>query len=143
MTQNETIRIGVGAVVFRGEEILLVKRGKPPFKGQWSIPGGGLEFGERLEDGVRREVMEETGLDIKICGLIGVFEGLPEDFGQLAHTVMIDYYADWVAGEPIAADDAADAAFFSMDEAQERLAWDETRRAVAMAIEMRKTRQAQ
>lgn len=139
MTQNETIRIGVGAVVFRGQEILLVKRGKPPFKGHWSIPGGGLEFGERLKDGVRREVMEETGIDINIRGLIGVFEGLPADFGQLAHTVMIDYFADWVAGEPVAADDAADAAFFPMEDAQERLAWDETRRAVAMAIEMRKT----
>lgn len=142
MTQNETIRIGVGAVVFRGAEILLVKRGKPPFKGHWSIPGGGLEFGERLEDGVRREVMEETGLTIEIRGLIGVFEGLPADFGQIAHTVMIDYSADWVAGDPVAADDAAAAAFFPMNEARERLAWDQTRRAVAMAIEMRNGEQA-
>ncbi len=137
MAKNETIRIGVGAVVFRGEEVLLVKRGRPPFKGHWSIPGGGLEFGERLEDGVRREVMEETGMTIEIGGLIGVFEAMPEDTGQLTHTVMVDYHAEWVAGEPVAADDAADAAFFSFDEARERLSWDETRRAVAMAIECR------
>ncbi len=141
MKQNETIRIGVGAVVFRGEEVLLVKRGKPPFKGHWSIPGGGLEFGERLKDGVRREVMEETGLEIEIGGLIGVFEAMPEDTGQLTHTVMVDYVANWVAGEPVAADDAADAAFFSFDEARERLSWDETRRAVAMAIDMRDKKQ--
>ncbi len=140
MAKNETIRIGVGAVVFRGEGVLLVKRGRPPFKGHWSIPGGGLEFGERLEDAARREVMEETGLEIKICGLIGVFEAMPEDVGQLTHTVMVDYVADWVAGEPIAADDAAEAAFFAFDEARKQLSWDETRRAVAMAIDMRERR---
>ncbi len=140
MTKNETIRIGVGAVVFRGEEVLLVKRGKPPFKGHWSIPGGGLEFGERLEDAARREVMEETGLEIEITGLIGAFEAMPEDIGQLTHVVMIDYHAEWIAGEPVAADDAAEAAFFSFDEARERLSWDDTRRAVSMAIEMREQR---
>ncbi len=137
MEKKETIRIGVGAVVFRGDEVLLVKRGKPPFQGHWSIPGGGLEFGERLEDAVRREVMEETGLEIAVRGLIGVFEAMPADVGQLTHTVMIDYYAEWVSGEPVAADDAADAGFFSFDEARRRLSWDETRRAVAMAIDMR------
>jgi len=137
MEKNETIRIGVGAVVFRGEEVLLVKRGKPPFEGHWSIPGGGLEFGERLEAAATREVMEETGIEVKIGALIGVFEAMPDDVGQLTHTVMVDYCAEWSAGEPIAADDAADAAFFSFDEARKRLSWDETRRAVAMAIDMR------
>ena len=137
---NETVRIGVGAVVFKDDQVLLVKRGKPPFKGCWSIPGGGLEFGERLEDAVRREVREETGLDIEIGGLIGVFEAMPDDVGQLTHTVMIDYAAEWVAGEPVADDDAADAAFFPFDEARRRLSWDETRRAVAMAIELRQHR---
>lgn len=137
MTKNETIRIGVGAVVFRGDEVLLVKRGKPPFKGHWSIPGGGLEFGERLEAAAKREVMEETGLEVKIGALIGVFEAMPDDVGQLTHTVMVDYCAEWIAGEPVAADDAADAAFFSFGEARKRLSWDETRRAVAMAIDMR------
>ena len=139
MEKNETIRIGVGAVVFRGDEVLLVKRGKPPFQGHWSIPGGGLEFGERLEDAVRREVMEETGLEITVGALIGVFEAMPADVGQLTHTVMIDYCAEWVSGEPVAADDAADAGFFSFDEARQRLYWDETRRAVAMAIDLRST----
>ncbi len=143
MTKNETIRIGVGAVVFRDEEVLLVKRGKPPFKGEWSIPGGGLEFGERLEDAVRREVREETGIEITVSGLVGVFEALPHEIGQLTHTVMVDYFAEWVSGEPVADDDAAEAAFVSFDEARRRLAWDETRRAVAMAIDARKKPGAQ
>ena len=143
MGKNETIRIGVGAVVFRGEEVLLVKRGKPPFEGQWSIPGGGLEFSERLEDAVRREVREETGIEITVSGLIGVFEALPYEIGQLTHTVMVDYYAEWVSGEPVAADDAVEAAFVSFDEARRRLAWDETRRAVAMAIDAREKASAQ
>lgn len=137
MEPQETIRIGVGAVVFRGDEVLLIRRGKPPFKGQWSIPGGGLEHGERLEDAVRREVREETTLEIELTGLIGVFEAMPEDTGQLGHTVMIDYAAEWISGEPVAGDDAAEAAFVSYEEAARRLSWDETRRAVEMAINLR------
>ncbi|MEK7266306.1 MAG: NUDIX domain-containing protein, partial [Pseudomonadota bacterium] len=89
------IKVGVGAVVFKGRDVLLIKRGKPPFMGRWSIPGGGLRHGERLEDAARREVMEETGVSIAICGLIGAFEALPmgvdPDFSL--HVVMIDYWA--------------------------------------------------
>ncbi len=132
------IKVGVGAVVFRGPEVLLIKRGKPPFLGQWSIPGGGLEQGERIRDAIAREVREETGCDIALTGLIDVFEaiapaGAPENF----HMVMIDYAADWVAGEPVAGDDAAAAEFVALEEAFARLASDETRRALEMAVRMR------
>ncbi len=137
MAKDEIIRIGVGAVVFRGDEVLLVRRGKPPFLGHWSIPGGGLEFGERLEDAARREVMEETGIEVEISGLIGVFEATPGEAGQTDHIVMVDYYGEWRTGEPVAADDAADTEFVSFDEARRRLAWDETRRALVMAIDAR------
>jgi 8-oxo-dGTP diphosphatase len=136
------IGIGVGAVVFRGPQILVVKRGKPPFLGQWSIPGGGLHHGERLEDAVCREVIEETGITIRIGGLIGVFEALPRDHadeGLLSHTILIDYWAEWEAGEPVAGDDAADAEFVSIDEALRRVSWDETRRAIAGAAKLRNT----
>ena len=129
--------VGVGAVVFRGAEVLLIKRGKPPFEGKWSIPGGRVEFGEPLEAAVRREVLEETGVVADLAGLIGVFEALPAIAGQSRHMVMIDYAADWARGAPRAGDDAADARFFPLEEALEKVAWDETRRAVEMARAMR------
>ncbi len=137
MEQHETIRIGVGAVVFREQEVLLVKRGKPPMFGLWSIPGGGLEYGETIKDGVIREVREETGCEIEITGLIDVFEAIRPSEPHVPHTVMIDYAAEWISGEPVAGDDAAEAEFVRFDEALKRLSWDETRRAVEMALEMR------
>lgn len=127
-----SIRIGVGAVIFRGDDVLLIKRGKPPFLGQWSIPGGGLEFGERIEDGVLRELQEETGITAVLCGMIGVFEALPVETGA-QHVVMIDHWGEWRAGEPVAGDDAQEAAFTPLAEAMNRVAWDDTRRALEIA----------
>ena len=147
MTRDQTIAIGVGAVVFRGDDVLIIKRGKPPFMGQWSIPGGGLEYGEKVTDAVLREVREETGLEVKLIGLLDVFDAIPDqgqrpdqnqqenDFAQ--HTVIIDYVAEWVAGEPVAGDDAAEAEFVSMAEAISRLSWDVTRQALRRAAEIR------
>ena len=101
--------IGVAAVIWNDRrEVLLIRRTKPPREGQWSLPGGRLEFGETLEDGVRREVREETGLEIALLGLAGVAEtvrdaeaGAPE-----AHFVLIDYSAKVLSGEAVAASDA-------------------------------------
>ncbi len=140
--QARIVRIGVGAVVFRGRDVLLVRRGKPPLRGQWSIPGGGLEYGEGLENAVHREVLEEAGLAIRIGGLIGVFEALPD--WQVAadrsfHTILIDYWAEWIAGEPVAGDDATEAALVSLEEALRRIAWEETRRAIVAAANLRDT----
>jgi 8-oxo-dGTP diphosphatase len=137
---EQHVRIGVGAVVFRGEEALIIRRGKPPFLGQWSIPGGGLALGERLTDAVRREVLEETGVAIDIRGLIGVFEALPgadPDASLRRHVVMIDYWAEWVGGEPVAGDDAAAAEFAPIREALRRVSWDETRGAIEAAVKLR------
>lgn len=137
---DQQVRVGVGAVVFREGMVLVIKRGKPPFDGRWSIPGGGLHYGERLEDAVRREVREETGIDIRIGGLIGVFEAVPGAHPEIErHVVMADYWAEWVDGEPIAGDDAAAAEFVTPDEARARVNWDETRRAIAGALKLRNT----
>lgn len=138
MKEEPQIHIGVGAVVFRGDDILVIKRGKPPFEGQWSIPGGGLEYGEALQDAVIREVREETGLEIEVLGLLNIYEALPNETGFAAHTIMIDYAAEWASGEPVAGDDAMEAEFVSMDEAISRLSWDVTRRAVREAAEKRR-----
>ncbi|MEO0398470.1 MAG: NUDIX hydrolase [Pseudomonadota bacterium] len=134
---RQLITVGVGAVVFRGEEVLLIKRGKPPFEGRWSIPGGRLEFGEALEAAVKREVREETNVEIAVTGLVGVFEALPAVAGAARHMVMVDYLAEWTSGSVQAGDDAADAAFFPYEEALSLLSWDETRRALAMALDLR------
>ena len=155
MTRDQSIAIGVGAVIFRGDDVLIIKRGKAPFLGQWSIPGGGLEFGEKVTDAVIREVREETGLKVKLIGLLDVFDAIPEagpdsgtDPGPKAdqnqpeddfatHTVIIDYVGEWVSGEPVAGDDAAAAEFVSIEEAISRLSWDVTRQALARALEIR------
>jgi 8-oxo-dGTP diphosphatase len=139
MDESETIKVGVGAVVFRDAEVLLIKRGKAPFKGQWSIPGGGLDYGEAVRDGLVREIREETGVEVKILSLLDVFEALPcdkgEDFSQ--HVVLIDYVCEWEAGEPVAGDDAVEAEFVPVETALERLSWDKTREAVRRACEIR------
>ena len=139
MNEGEIISVGVGAVVFRGDDVLLIKRGKPPFKGQWSIPGGGLHHGERVADAVRREVREETGLDIEIIGLLDVFDALPDgaDGDFKCHTVIIDYVAECASGEPVAGDDAAEAVFVDFAEALARLSWDKTREALRRAAAIR------
>jgi 8-oxo-dGTP diphosphatase len=139
MPEQNQINIGVGAVVFRGGDVLLIKRGKPPFMGEWSIPGGGLHFCEALEDAVRREVMEETAVEITALKLLGVFETLPgiSEPAFERHTVMVDYLAEWTAGEPAAGDDAAAAAFVPLEEAIQRVSWDQTRGALRLAATLR------
>lgn len=138
---NMRIFVGVGAVVFRGSDVLIIKRGKPPFEGRWSIPGGKLHHGEALADAACREVMEETGIAVRIIGPIGVFEALPGEMeGALTdHTLMIDYAAEWLSGEPVAGDDAAAAEFVPFEEALRRISWDKTRDALARALDLRKS----
>lgn len=138
MDRKDVPLIGVGAIVFRGEEVLLIRRGKPPFEGLWSIPGGKLQLGESIAEAVRREVREETAVEIRLLGLIGVFEALPKlDPRQTRHIVMVDYAAEWTGGEAKAGDDALAAEFVGFREAERRLSWDETRRALARALEIR------
>lgn len=125
--------VSVGAVIWRGDDVLLIRRARAPFEGQWSIPGGKVEYGETLEDAVVREVREETGVEITLTGLIGVYESIEPD----THFVMIDWCADWVSGEPIADDDALEACFVAFDEALTRIAWDTTRTALGDAARLR------
>ena len=138
MSQGEIISIGVGAVVFRGEDVLLIKRGKAPLKGEWSIPGGGLEFGERVRDAAIREVREETSVEIEIIGLLDVFDAIaPANHQSVSHMVIIDFVAEWTAGEPCPGDDAVEAEFVPIETAIARLTWDVTRQAVRRALDVR------
>ncbi len=138
MSLGETTSIGVGAVVFRGADVLLIKRGKAPFKGEWSIPGGGLKFGERVRDAVIREVREETSVEIELIGLLDVFDAITPADGQFtSHMVLIDYVAEWTAGKPCPGDDAIEAEFVSVETAIARLSWDVTRQAIRRAVDVR------
>jgi len=111
--------------------VLLIRRGKAPLKGEWSLPGGRMEMGEGVAQTALRELEEETGVSAELLGLIDVVDHF-HDGGQ---AVLIDYAARWIAGEPAAGDDAMDARFFPIDEAMALVAWDETRRVIALAIE--------
>jgi 8-oxo-dGTP diphosphatase len=100
--------------VIEGDRLLLIKRGRPPGEGRWSLPGGHVEEDESLEDAVRREVSEETGLDVEPTGLVGTAERIGPDW----HYVICDFRAVIVPnGKPLTAgDDAAAARWVSLDD---------------------------
>jgi len=110
--------LGVGALIIENGRILLVERGNAPLMGFWSLPGGGVETGERLEQAVKREVREETGLDIEVLDLLEIFERImPDTEGFIEyHYVLIDYVCKPTGGELCAATDASRCEWFREDE---------------------------
>jgi ADP-ribose pyrophosphatase YjhB (NUDIX family) len=113
--------VGVGGVVIWEGRALLIRRGSEPLKGQWSIPGGTLKLGETLEEGVRRELGEETGLGVRVLELIEVFERIFPDEPAHArrpqyHFVILDYLCERVDGGPRPGSDVTDIAFASEEE---------------------------
>jgi 8-oxo-dGTP pyrophosphatase MutT (NUDIX family) len=109
---------GVGALIIDGDRILLVERGKEPLKGYWSLPGGVLEPGELLDQAVRREVLEETGLIVEPVETIEIFERIMRDSaGRVEyHYVLVDYLCRVTGGTLEASDDASRAAWFTRAE---------------------------
>lgn len=113
--------VGVGGVVIENGRALLIRRGGEPLRGQWSIPGGTLELGESLEQGVARELLEETGLEIKVVDFLEVFDRIfVEPTGANCkprfHFVIVDYLCERIAGDPRAGGDATDVAFAAEDD---------------------------
>ncbi|HYB43347.1 MAG TPA: NUDIX hydrolase [Candidatus Methylomirabilis sp.] len=109
-------RAGVGAVVLDGDQVLLVRRGGPPSQGKWSIPGGLIHLGERIEDAVHREVEEECGLRVQLLGLCGVIDRIVQGESDPAtaapiryHYIIVDYVAAPAGGTLRAGSDAAEA----------------------------------
>jgi len=116
-------------VCLRGDRVLLIRRGKPPREGQWSIPGGRIESGETAAAAALRELEEETGVKAELLGLVDVVDYLSPE----RHYVLIDYAARWVSGEPVAGDDAAEARFTPIDSVSALGLWEETVRIILQA----------
>lgn len=107
--------LGVGALIFENHSILLVERGREPLKGLWSLPGGALETGETLAEGIAREVLEETGLIVHPVRLFEIFERIMRDEHGRAeyHYVLMDYVCEVRGGELEAGDDVSQVAWVS------------------------------
>ena len=103
--------VGVGVLIQDGDRYLLIKRAAEPDGGLWSVPGGIVELGERAAEAAKREVMEETGLDVEIVEVLGVVDKIVEGDGDRIkfHFVIVDYLAHPVGGSLEASSDALDA----------------------------------
>ena len=111
-------RAAVGAIVFKEDRVLLVKRGKPPAESQWAIPGGSIELGESLQEAAEREILEEAGIVIRAGDPVFAFDTVRRDDSDRIrfHYVIVDVTAEYVSGEIRAGDDAADARWVSAEE---------------------------
>ena len=133
--------VGVGVVVIGPAGVLMIRRGKPPREGQWSLPGGGQNLGETAFDAGRREVQEETGLAVEVLGLVDVVDSIRTDAdGRVQyHYTLVDVLAVVAPGapaEPAAGGDAAAAAWFGFDDLTGLGLWSETERVINLAREM-------
>ena len=117
--------VGVGGVIIKDGRALLIRRGSEPLRGEWSIPGGTLELGETLREGVARELLEETGVAVRVLELIEVFERIWVEEGANSasskerpryHYVIADYLCERVSGEPRAGSDVTDVAYAREEE---------------------------
>jgi ADP-ribose pyrophosphatase YjhB (NUDIX family) len=131
--------IGVGAIVWKDDRILLIRRGHAPKKGHWSLPGGHQELGETVEQAAIREVREETGVSIRVLDLLAVVDLIDGEENFLRHHyTVIDLQAEWLSGDILAGDDAEavvwadpqDVAEFQLSAAMQRV--------IALAVAKRK-----
>ncbi|MBP5859079.1 NUDIX hydrolase [Marivibrio halodurans] len=136
--------IGTGVVVLKdgdaGPLVLLVKRAKPPRQGQWSLPGGRQELGETIRETARREVREETGVEIADLRLLDVIDSITPDPAAPAgppvfHYTLIDFSARWASGDPRAGDDAAEAIWADTARLADYDLWDETARLIGVTCQ--------
>lgn len=125
--------VGIGLIAFRGPDVLLVRRGRPPRRGEWSIPGGAQRLGETAEAAARRELREETGIEVGELALACVVDAINRDAAGAPrfHYTIVDYCGLWLSGEPRAGDDVTDAAWFAPDALPGLGLWDEAHRAIA------------
>jgi ADP-ribose pyrophosphatase YjhB (NUDIX family) len=127
--------IGVGVVVFKDDRVLLIRRGKPPRAGQWSLPGGRQRLGERVAQAAAREVAEEAGIEIDVGGLVDVVDSITRDAAGAVeyHYTLIDVVAEWRGGAAVAGHDAAEVTWADPDDLAPYGLWQETERIIALA----------
>ena len=111
----------VDAIILIDGKLLLIRRGKEPFKGQYALPGGFVEYGERVEEAVEREVLEETGLNAEVSDFLGVYSAPDRD--PRGHTISVVFYLEKIGGQLSAGDDAAEVKLFDLGDLPE-LAFD-------------------
>lgn len=146
--------VGVGGVVIEEGRALLIRRGSEPFLGHWSIPGGTLELGETLQEGVARELREECGIEARVLEVIEVFDRIyfeeeagaaplrAEGKGPRYHYVIVDFLCERTAGKPIAASDVTDAAFVREEDLNKYQLTETVIRVLRKAFAMERARRA-
>ena len=143
--------VGVGGVLIENGKALLIRRGSEPLLGQWSIPGGTLELGETIVEGVARELLEETGITVKVLDLIEVFERInpysPPESREVAprprfHFVIVDYLCEKIAGEAKSGGDATDVVYVAEEDLPEYQLTEAAMRVLRKAFAMDRARRS-
>ena len=131
--------VGVGVIVFRDQEVLLVKRNKEPNKGQWSIPGGRQIIGETVAEAAHRELLEETGVKVDQLLLVDVVDAIiPDVEGKIKyHYTLVDYMGQWQSGESSPGDDAQEVRWVRLNETSSYSLLEETMNIIHKASAMK------
>jgi ADP-ribose pyrophosphatase YjhB (NUDIX family) len=129
----------VGVVVLKGDKVLLIKRGRPPRKGEWSLPGGAQSVGETVQETARREVLEETGVQIQWPQFLEVIDSIIRDDDQRVrfHYTLVDYWANWDSGIPVGLDDAQHAEWVPLNNLNNLGLWSKTIEVIEKAMKLR------
>ncbi|MEI6556902.1 MAG: NUDIX hydrolase [Rhodospirillaceae bacterium] len=133
--------VGVGVVVWRDDHVLLIRRGAPPRRGQWGLPGGAQAVGETLFEAAIREVQEETGLSVTPTAIVTACDGISRDEDDRVHYhyTLIEVAATYDGNaDPVAADDAVEACWVFLEDVGSYIEWDETLRVIMLSAEQRR-----